>query len=131
MVLSEGSSEIEGARKRLAAAKTQSSLASQNIKNFLAQQKIMMDSLKASSDAAVKEVEEAQTALTNAEKKWEVIDIDQETTSQNNEPNEKRRKISLSPQGNTNSSTASSSTSIISSSKDIATIEIDLVSIAL
>ena len=71
--------QLEGARKRLAAAKTQSSLATQNIKNFLAQQKIMMDSLKASSDAAVKEVEEAQTALTNAEKKWEVIDVDQET----------------------------------------------------
>jgi len=73
------SSETEGARKRLAAAKTQLSFASQNIKNTLAQQKIMMESLKASLDAAVKEVEEAQTALTNAEKKWEVIDVDQET----------------------------------------------------
>ena len=73
------SGEIEGAKKRLAAAKTQRSFASQNIKNTLAQQKIMMQSLKASLDAAIKEVEEAQTALINAEKKWEVIDVDQET----------------------------------------------------
>ena len=77
--MSQGSSEIKGAGKRLAAAKTQLSFASQNIKNTLAQQKIMMESLKASLDAAVKEVEEAQTALTNAEKRWEVIDVDQET----------------------------------------------------
>ena len=75
---SEGSREIEGARKRLAAAKT------------------MMESAKALLNTAEKEYNEAQTALDEAEKRWEVIKIDDDDDT-NPPKNNKRRKVSLSP----------------------------------
>ena len=55
---SEGSREIEAARKRLAAAKTQLSMAGTML------------------NAAKKEEREATEMLKDAEKRWEVIDID-------------------------------------------------------
>ena len=81
-----GRHEIEAARKRLSAAKKLSSLA------------------KATYDAAEKEVKDAQDMLDKAEKRWEVIDIDNEPdlSSVQNEGNSKKRKVSLSPQNNNN-----------------------------
>jgi len=81
-----GRHEIDAARKRLAAAKKLSSLA------------------KATYDAAEKEVKDAQDMLDKAEKRWEVIDIDNEPdlSSAQNEGNSKKRKVSLSPQNNNN-----------------------------
>ena len=55
---SEGCREIEAARKRLAAAKTQLSMAGTML------------------NAAKKEEREATEMLKDAEKRWEVIDID-------------------------------------------------------
>jgi len=85
---SEGSREIEGARKRLAAAKTQVSSA-----------KEMMKSVKALLNTAEKEFNEAQTALDEAEKRWEVIDIDMDDTdvSKNSSGSNKQRKVSPAP----------------------------------
>ena len=81
-----GRHEIEAARKRLAAAKKLSSLA------------------KATYDTAEKEVKDAQTMLAKAEKRWEVIDIDNEPdlSSVQNGGGNKKRKVSLSPQINNN-----------------------------
>jgi len=68
-----GSREVlEAARKRLASAKSQRSVASKNLK----MQQQMLNSAKSMSEAADKEYKEARKALENAEKKYEVIDID-------------------------------------------------------
>ena len=69
---SEGSREIEAARKRLTAAKTQASAASKH-KEMIAK---LMQSANSMSDAADKEVEEAEIMLKDAEKRWDVIHID-------------------------------------------------------
>jgi len=70
-----GSREVlEAARKRLASAKSQRSVASKNLK----MQQQMLNSAKSMSEAADKEYKEAKMALENAEKKYEVIDIDNE-----------------------------------------------------
>ena len=80
-----GRHEIEAARKRLAAAKKLSSLA------------------KATFDAAEKEVKDAQDMLAKAEKRWEVIDIDNEPDLASVQKGDsKKRKVSLSPQNNNN-----------------------------
>ena len=90
---SEGSREIEAARKRLAAAKAQVSVASKN----MAMAKTMLDT-------AEKEAKEAAAMLKDSEKRWEVIEIDNDDDNiQKNEGSNKRRKVSLSPQGNNNS----------------------------
>ena len=77
-----GRHEIEAAKQRLAAAKKLSALT------------------KAAYDAAEKEVKDAQEMLDKVEKRWEVIDIDNEAIdiSVQNEGNSKKRKVSLSPQ---------------------------------
>ena len=68
-----GSREVlEAARKRLASAKSQRSVASNNLK----MQQQMLDNAKSMSEAADKEYTEARKALEDAEKKYEVIDID-------------------------------------------------------
>ena len=86
---SEGSREIEAARKRLAAAKAQVSVASKN----MAMAKTMLDT-------AEKEAKEAAAMLKDSEKRWEVIEIDNDDDNiQKNEGSNKRRKVSLSPQG--------------------------------
>ena len=67
---SSGSREVlEAARKRLASAKSQVSAASQHMK-------AVMTSAQTMCDAADKEYKEAKAALEEAEKKYEVIDID-------------------------------------------------------
>ena len=98
-----GRHEIEAAKQRLAAAKKLSSLT------------------KAAYDAAEKEVQDAQEMLDKIEKRWEVIDIDNEADiSVQNEGNSKKRKVSSSPQsigassnrnGGTTSAAAASSSS--------------------
>ena len=90
---SEGSREIEGARKRLDAAKKQVSTA----KMMMEQAKAMLNSAQTLSDTADKEFKEAQTALEEAEKRWEVIDIDADGTndaSMNDIGSNKQRKVS-------------------------------------
>ena len=49
--------------------------------------------------------------LKDTEKRWEVIDIDNEDDN-TNESRKKKRKVSLSPQGNTNSNDVASSTAV-------------------
>ena len=53
------------------------------------------------SDAADKEVEEAEIMQKDAEKRWEVIHIDDIDSPKKDEGSSKRRKVSLSPQGRT------------------------------
>ena len=95
--------EIEAARKRLAAAKTQASAAAANltsVKEIIAK---MLDSAQALCDTANDEVKEAEKFLAETEKRLEVIDIDQETdSSPTKEGNKKRKAVSLSPQPNSN-----------------------------
>ena len=91
---SEGSREIEAVRKRLAAAKTQLSMA------------------RTMLNAAEKEEKEATEMLKDAEKRWEATS------------NNKRRKVSVSPQANYNNNLANiygqfASYTIPSSSNDI------------
>ena len=99
---SEGSREIEAARKRLAAAKTQSSIASTNktsAKSILEIAKKNMKNVELQLQSADIEVQVAQKMLADAEKRWEVIDIDQQEPGPTviNEGSKKRRKVSLSP----------------------------------
>jgi len=95
---SEGSREIEAARLRLAAAKSQVSTASKNMNLVIK----MMDNAKDMSNAADKEHAEAQIMLAAAEKRWEVIDVDVDDPepTDNSKGSNKRRKVSLSPQSN-------------------------------
>ena len=99
---SEGSREIEAARLRLAAAKSQVSTASKNMELVTK----MMDNAKEMSKAADKEYAEAQIMLAAAEKRWEVIDVDVDDpeSTDNSKGSNKRRKVSLSPQSNNNNS---------------------------
>jgi len=94
-----GRHEIEAAKQRLAAAKKLSSLT------------------KAAYDAAEKEVKDAQEMLDKIEKRWEVIDIDNEADlSVQNEGNSKKRKVSLSPQSIGASSNRNGSTTFTAAS---------------
>ena len=69
---SEGSREIEGARKRLAAAKTQVSSA----KMMMDQAKAMLNSAQTLSNTADKELKDAEQFLSEIENRLKVIDID-------------------------------------------------------
>ena len=94
---SEGSREIEAARKRLAAAKAQVTVASNNIEMITK----MLEGAQSQLVTSQKEAKEAEAMLKDAEKRWEVIDVDSDDDSkQGNEGSNKRRKVSLSPQGN-------------------------------
>ena len=113
LMTSEGSREIEAARKRLAAAKTQASAASKNMQSVEEIIAKMLEGAKQMSDTAEKEVKEAEAMLEDAEKRWEVIEIDADTTDSKNETCKKKRKVSLSPQAgrnNINSSNTAAST---------------------
>lgn len=118
MALSDSSREVlEAVRKRLATAKSQASAASTNLASI----KQMLVNAQSMSDAADKEVNEAQTALDEAEKKYEVINIDDDDVSpaMDESSSNKRRKVSLSPQANNNSirnSTTATSIAVGSSS---------------
>ena len=56
----------------------------------------MLDGAKVISNAAEKEVKEAEAMLKDTEKRWEVIDIDNEDDN-TNKSRKKKRKVSLSP----------------------------------
>ena len=108
---SEGSREIEAAKKRLAAAKAQVSGVSDMTKKADAMMEIAKKNMKAAKSmkqqadlmtvAANKEVEDAQKILADAEKRWDVIEIDQEPDITVHEGGNKRRKVSR--VGNNNS----------------------------
>ena len=93
MVLSEGGGRevLEVARKRLTAANSQATAAKQ-----------MLASAQSMYDAAEKERMDAQSSLEEAEKKYEVINIDDDEPMNSNEGSNKRRKVSLSPQSQSN-----------------------------
>ena len=97
---------LEAARKRLSTAKTQATAASTNLESI----KQMLVNAQSMSDAADKEVKDAQTALDEAEKKFEVIDVDGDDDPDPTEGSNKRRKVSLSPQSQSNKSNNNSST---------------------
>mmetsp|Transcript_14868 Transcript_14868/g.26257 ORF Transcript_14868/g.26257 Transcript_14868/m.26257 type:complete len:214 (-) Transcript_14868:122-763(-) len=84
---SEGSREIEAAKQRLAAANTQAASAAK-----------MMESAIAMSEAAQKEVKVAKTCLSDAEKRWEVINVVSDDESQGIQSRITRRKVSFSPE---------------------------------
>ena len=104
MALSGGSREIlEAARKRLSAANSQAAAASTNLESVKQMIANMLQSAQSMSDAADKEVKDAQTALDEAEKKYEVIDVDGDYLNPtDNGGSSKRRKVSLSPQSQSN-----------------------------
>jgi len=115
-----GRHEIEAAKQRLAAAKKLSSLT-----------KAAYDSAKAAHEASTKEVKDAQEMLDKIEKRWEVIDIDNEADiSVQNEGNSKKRKVSLSPQSIGASNRNGSTTSAAASSSSQTTNNDNAVSIA-
>jgi len=88
---SEGSREIEGARKRLAAANSQATASSTNLETI----KQLLAHAQSMSDAAEKEKKDALTALKDAEKRWEVIDIDMDDidASKKDSGSNKQRKV--------------------------------------
>ena len=99
---SEGSREIEGAKKRFAAANSQATAAATNLESA----KQMLASAQSMSDAAEKERKEAKAALSAAEKRWEVINIDEDDirspTNNSGSSIIRRRNVSLSPHQGTN-----------------------------
>ena len=100
-MLSEGRHEIESARQRLAAAKTQASAASKNMENA----RIMMENAKSLLESSTKEVDAAKKCLLDAEKRWEVIEIDDsnDNTQENESHKKRKRKTSVvSPQEGNN-----------------------------
>ena len=97
---SEGSREIEAARKRHAAAKAQVSEASEMTEKanaMIEAAKSMKQSANAMTQRATKEVKDAQQMLADAKKQWEIIGIDQQEPdlTVNNVGSKKRRKVSL------------------------------------
>lgn len=103
----EGRREIEAARQRLTNAKSHEKFISKSLQSA----KVVEDAArKAREDiqtqaiSSKKELEYAQKFLAEAEKRWEVIDVDanEEGTATQNEGSNKKRKVSLSPQGNSN-----------------------------
>jgi len=107
MAFSEGGREVlEAARKRLATAKSKVSSSSTNLESI----KQMLVNAQSMYDADEKEYKEAQTALEEAEKKYEVIDVDLDDPepTDNGEGSNKRRKVSLSPQNNNNTTNQAS-----------------------
>jgi len=104
--------EMEAAKKRLAAAKTQASAAAANLISVKEMVAKMLDSAQALCDTANGEVKEAEKFLAETEKRLEVIDIDQEPNSPPKEGNKKRKAVSLSPQPNSNNNNNSSTSTI-------------------
>lgn len=81
---SEGSREIEAARQRLNAARAQKQSAAK-----------MLESAKAMYSTAAKEVQAAETCLKGAEKRWEVIEVDDDKSTLGIQSSNKRRKVSI------------------------------------
>ena len=109
MVLSDGGRDaLEAARKRLYAANSQATAASTNLDSVKQMIANMLQSAQSMSDAADKEVKDAQSSLEEAEKKYEVINIDDDEPMNSNEGSNKRRKVSLSPQSQSNNNNSTS-----------------------
>lgn len=106
---SEGRYEIEAAKNRLAAAKTQVSSSEKMMTRaqaMLLDARKMMDAAEKMRQAAQlqlgsskEEMKAAQSSLAAAEKRWEVIEIDDQSTVSPDpeERSKKRRKVSISP----------------------------------
>jgi len=101
----EGRREIEAAKQRLASAKSHEKFISKSLQSA----KVVEDAArKAREDiqlqaiSSKQEVEDTQKFLAEAEARWEVIDVDadEEGIPTQNEVSNKKRKVSLSPQGN-------------------------------
>ena len=117
-MLSEGRHEIESARQRLAAAKTQASAASKNMEAA----KLMMENAKSLLESSSKEVDAAKKCLSEAEKRWEVIEIDEEEPDDllnNDHSRKKKRKVSVvEPHGSNNNSNYSAGNNVSRSNAD-------------
>ena len=98
---SEGSREIEAARKRLAAAKSQVSASSENVQSVKEMITKMMEGAQSQLARAKKEAKEAETMLKDAEKRWEVINIDMDSDDDktNDGGSKKKRKGSSNKDG--------------------------------
>ena len=103
----EGRREIEAARQRLANAKSHDKFISKSLQSAKAVEdaaRKAREDIQLQAISSKKEVEDAQKFLAEAEKRWEVIDVDadEEGTPTQNEGSNKKRKVSLSPQGDSN-----------------------------
>ena len=111
---SEGSREIEAAKKRLATAKSQASFISKTLltakvaeesakqmveiaKNNLKKAKKTSNEIQSQKQNADKEFKAAKKMLADAEKRWEVIAIDIDDEGSSKKQSSKKRKVSLSP----------------------------------
>jgi len=119
--------------KTKAALETAKVIADSTMATFRTTKRVFMaakknrDDIQSQLQSSNKEVEDAQKFLAEAEKRWEVIDVDAEEGSSTQ--NSKKRKVSLSPQANnnnvgTNSQPSNSQTFICVNSSHI--IEIDV-----
>lgn len=119
---SEGRNAIEAAKLRLAAAKSQTLATSKTLASAEASEacaKQMAEAATKNARAAAtttqnakeqavscrKEMEEAEKFLKDAEKRWEVIEVDDDELDfgeKDDRRSAKRRKVSLSPAGNNN-----------------------------
>ena len=106
---SEGSREIQAAKKRLAAAKAQARSASENTARataMLTRAAAAAREARAQAERADKEVEEAASFLAESERRWAVIDVDApEGSPVDDAGSGKKRKASLSTAANDDSST--------------------------
>mmetsp|Transcript_19239 Transcript_19239/g.41707 ORF Transcript_19239/g.41707 Transcript_19239/m.41707 type:complete len:275 (+) Transcript_19239:2-826(+) len=93
---SEGCREIEAVEQRLAAAKAQESSASEMMDSA----NDMLATARKNMESSRNEVKATEALLKDAEKRWEVIDVDASAVgSPTNDSRYKRRKVSLSPDG--------------------------------
>ena len=96
-MVSEGSQVIEAAKQCLAKAKSQASSAEKSVQLAEA----MLEHAKSQLQCSQLEIDEAGRELKEAEKRWDVIDIDDsedEDVSTGVNTSSKKRKVSLSPQ---------------------------------
>ena len=89
MVQTEGSLAIEAAKQRLAAAKAQKSAASMMVQSVAA----ALENAKKNEDLADSEVVKADAFLIEMEKRWEVIEIDDNDEIRSPSGGNKRQKI--------------------------------------
>jgi len=114
----EGRREIEAAKQRLSAAKSHDNFISKTLVSAIATEvtaKMTLDNAKKNREdieaqvkSSNKEVSDAKKFLAEAEKRWEVIEIDDSQTQnyyvgapKDGDSSNKKRKVSVSPQGNT------------------------------
>jgi len=108
----EGRHEIEAARQHLYAAKSHASFISKaedTVKQMLATAKKNLEDIQLQSVSSKKKVEDAQKLLKEAEKRWEVIEIDLDDQEGNagGSTNKKRKLSVVSPQGSDNNNEGS------------------------